>query len=210
MLLTALGVYAARTLNGLSNAEAVEIRKYLTRSERLLSAHRLLTSAAGAVHDYLLDRDPSALPAHCEGARRSWVQAMQAFDAYKEVAAQDALGLTDALDSQLSRYWTIADAALELEGEQRRDAQIHPLHHELIPMRDGLFLTVNEIGSRDRGELESEIARTARVVRGSEHRLWVVVAVASLLALLIAAATFRHLIGLERTTVPSDPIATVS
>lgn len=200
-LLAVLGVYAAHTLNQLNIAEASEVDEYLHRHEHLSSARRSLTSATGAVHDYLLDSDTSAAPAHREQARRSWSEAVRALDAYKEVAASDASLLTDALDSQLSRYWKRADSVLEQDRDQHPDPETRSLLRELIPMRDDLFLTVDELGSRDRAELESLIVRTTEVVRRSEQRLWIAIVVTTLLALSVAAVTFRHLMGLERIAV---------
>jgi hypothetical protein len=54
-LLLALGVYAAGSLSSVSRAGTLTTREYFQQSERLESVHLLLSSAASAIRDYLLD-----------------------------------------------------------------------------------------------------------------------------------------------------------
>ncbi len=197
VLLVVVGVYSVRAFGELSSAEGVEVNEFLRRSELMENVQSLLTSATGTVTTYLLNRNASVTPADREQLSRSWSQTVQGFEAYKQVAAPGALGLTDAFDSQLARYRERVDAALERERDQRLDAESRSTLLELIPMRNELFLTIDEIRSRDRAELESRTLRNVQGVRGSERRLWIVIAGTSLLALLIAAATFIHLMSLE-------------
>src|ERR1035441_6243647 len=96
-LLLALGVYAARSLSSVSRAGMSTTREYFQQSERLERVHLLLSSAAGAVRDYLLDSDSLALPKHREEARRSWSQAIKAIEDYKGVATLERRLLTDQL-----------------------------------------------------------------------------------------------------------------
>src|ERR1022692_2326645 len=81
-LLLALGVYAAGSLSNVSRAGTLTTREYFQQSERLESVHLLLSSAASAVRDYLLDPDSLALSRHREQARVSWAQAMKAIQAF--------------------------------------------------------------------------------------------------------------------------------
>ena len=85
-LLLALGVYAAGSLSSVSRAGTLTTREYFQQSERLESVHLLLSSAASAIRDYLLDPDSLALSRHRERARVSWTQAMKAIQAYEGVA----------------------------------------------------------------------------------------------------------------------------
>lgn len=197
-LLVFLGVYSVRAFGELSSAEGRAVNEFLQRSELMQNVQNLLTSAADEVADYLLDGDASPTPADRERLNRSWSQTTQAFEAYRRAAAPRALSLTDAFDSQLSQYREKVDAALELEGDPSRDAELHALLLELIPMRNELFLTVDEIRSRNRAELESQTLSNVEAVRRSERRLGIVIACVSLLALLVAAATFIRLMNLER------------
>ena len=197
-LLLALGVYAARSLSSVSRAGTLTTREYFLQSERLESAHLLLSSAASAIRDYLLDPDPLALPRHREQARVSWSQAIQAIQDYEAVATSERRLLTAQLDAQVSDYWAIADPSLELTGPQRTEAGVNLLIGQLVPLRDRCLATINEIGARDRADLRSAAANTATAARNAERRLWAVIALIVLLSLLVAGTTVRYLARLEK------------
>ena len=108
-LLLALGVYAAQALSSVSRAGTLTTREYFIQSERLESAHLLLSSAASAIRDYLLDPDLLVLPRYREQARVSWSQAIKAIQDYEAVATSERRLLTAQLDVQVSDYWAIAD-----------------------------------------------------------------------------------------------------
>lgn len=196
-LLLALGLYAARSLSSVSRAGTLTAREYFQQSERLERVHLLLSSAAGAVRDYLLDSDFPALPRHREEARRSWSQAIKAIEDYKGVATLERRLLTDQLDAQVSDYWAIADRSLEMTGRQRSEAGVNLLVGQLVPLREKCLATISEIGARDRADLRSAAASTAQVARGAERRLWAVIVLIVLLSLLVAGTTVRYLMRLE-------------
>ena len=196
-LLLALGLYAARSLSSVSRAGTLTAREYFQQSERLERVHRLLSSAAGAVRDYLLDSDSLALPRHREEARRSWSQAIRAIEDYKGVATLERRILADQLDAQVSDYWAIADRSLEMTGHQRSEAGVNLLVGQLVPLREKCLATISEIGARDRADLRSAAASTAQLARGAERRLWAVIVLIVLLSLLVAGITFRYLMRLE-------------
>jgi signal transduction histidine kinase len=196
-LLLALGLYAARSLSSVSRAGTLTAREYFQQSERLERVHRLLSSAAGAVRDYLLDSDSLALPRHREEARRSWSQAIKAIEDYKGVATLERRNLADQLDAQVSDYWAIADRSLEMTGHQRSEAGVNLLVGQLVPLREKCLATISEIGARDRADLRSAAASTAQLARGAERRLWAVMVLIVLLSLLVAGITFRYLMRLE-------------
>ena len=196
-LLLALGLYAARSLSSVSRAGTLTAREYFRQSERLEGVHLLLSSAAGAVRDYLLDSDSLALPRHREEARRSWSQAIKAIEVYKGVATSERRPLTDQLDAEVSGYWAIADRSLGLTGHQRSEAGVNLLVGQLVPLREKCLATISEIGARDRADLRSAAASTARTAHAAENRLWAVIALIVLLSLLVAGTTVRHLMRLE-------------
>ena len=196
-LLLALGLYAARSLSSVSRAGTLTAREYFQQSERLERVHLLLSSAAGAVRDYLLDSDFLALPRHREEARRSWSQAIKAIEDYKGVATLERRLLTDQLDAQVSDYWAIADRSLEMTGRQRSEAGVNLLVGQLVPFREKCLATISEIGARDRADLRSAAASTAQFARGAESRLWAVIVLMVLLSLLVAGTTIRYLMRLE-------------
>ena len=196
-LLLALGLYAARSLSSVSRAGTLTAREYFQQSERLERVHLLLSSAAGAVRDYLLDSDFPALPRHREEARRSWSQAIKAIEDYKGVATLERRLLTDQLDAQVSDYWAIADRSLEMTGRQRSEAGVNLLVGQLVPLREKCLATISEIGARDRADLRSAAASTAQLARGAERRLWAVIVLIVLLSLLVAGTTVRYLMRLE-------------
>jgi signal transduction histidine kinase len=196
-LLLALGLYAARSLSSVSRAGTLTAREYFQQSERLERVHLLLSSAAGAVRDYLLDSDFLALPRHREEARRSWSQAIKAIEDYKGVATLERRLLTDQLDAQVSDYWAIADRSLEMTGRQRSEAGVNLLVGQLVPLREKCLATISEIGARDRADLRSAAASTAQFARGAESRLWAVIVLMVLLSLLVAGTTIRYLMRLE-------------
>lgn len=196
-LLVGLGLYAARSLDQLSRSELSTAREYLLRTERLQNAQRSLSSASGSVRDYLLDPKEAALLGHRERARRSWTEAMTFIREYEKSGA-DRRKLTDVLDSQLSRYWTAADAALRLEGNRREEDGANLLLRNLIPMRDEFLETVFEIGSRDQAQIMTEAEKTQKLARSEEDGLWIAIGTASLLAFAVAVVTFTHLMKLEQ------------
>jgi signal transduction histidine kinase len=200
-LLLALGVYAARSLSNVSRAGTLTTREYFQQGERLESVRLLLSSAASAVRDYLLDPDSLALPRHREQARRSWLQAMKAIEDYKRVATLARRPLTDQLDAQVSGYWAIAERSLEITGHQRSEAGVNLLIGQLVPLRDTFLETINEIGARDRVDLRSAAAGTARFVQGAETRLWTAIALTVFLSLLVAGTTVVYLVRLENTAL---------
>ena len=197
-LLLVLGLYAARSLSNVSRAGTLTAREYFQQSERLERVHLLLSAAAGAVRDYLLDSDSSALPGHREEARRSWAQALRAVEDYKAVATLKRRPLTDQLEAQVSGYWAIADGSLELTGHQRSETGAKLLIGQLVPLRELFLATISEIGTRDRADLRSAAASTARFAQGAERRLWAAIAATVLLSLLVAGTTVRYLMRLER------------
>jgi signal transduction histidine kinase len=176
-------------------------REYFQQGERLESVRLLLSSAASAVRDYLLDPDSLALPRHREQARRSWLQAMKAIEDYKRVATLARRPLTDQLDAQVSGYWAIAERSLEITGHQRSEAGVNLLIGQLVPLRDTFLETINEIGARDRVDLRSAAAGTARFVQGAETRLWTAIALTVFLSLLVAGTTVVYLVRLENTAL---------
>ena len=196
-LLLALGLYAARSLSSVSRAGTLTAREYFQQSERLERVHLLLSSAAGAVRDYLLDSDSLALPRHREEARRSWSQAIKAIEEYKGVATWERRLLTDQLDAQVSDYWAIADRSLETTGRQRSKAGVNLLVGQLVPLREKFLATISEIGARDRADLRSAAASTAQLARGAERRLWAAIVLIVLFSLLVAGTTVRYLMRLE-------------
>lgn len=200
-LLLALGVYAAGSLSSVSRAGTLTTREYFQQSERLESVHLLLSSAASAIRDYLLDPDSLALPRHREQARASWSRAMKAIEDYEGVATSQRRLLTGQLDAQASDYWAIADRSLEMTGHQRTEAGVNLLIGQLVPLRDKYLATINEIGASDRADLRSAAARTSRFVQGAERRLWAVIALIVLLSLLVAGATVRYLMRLEKISL---------
>jgi signal transduction histidine kinase len=200
-LLLALGVYAARSLSSVSRAGTVTTREYFQQGERLESVRRLLSSAASAIRDYLLDPDSLALPVHREQARRSWLEAMKAIEDYKGVATPERRPLTDRLDAQVSGYWAIADRSLEMTGHQRTEAGVNLLIDQLVPLRDTFLETIDAIGARDRADLRSAAASSARFVQGAERRLWTAIALTVFLSLLVAGATVLYLVRLENTAL---------
>jgi signal transduction histidine kinase len=196
-LLLALGVYAARSLSSVSQAGTLTTRAYFQQGERLENVRGQLSAAASAVRDYLLDPDSLALPRYREQARRSWLQTMEAIAAYKGVATLERRPLTDQLDAQASGYWAIADRSLEITGHQRMDVGVNLLIGQLVPLRDTILETINEIGARDRADLRSAAASTAQFVQRTERRLWAAIALTMLLSLLVAATTVLYLVRLE-------------
>src|ERR1035438_3043696 len=192
-LLLALGVYSAGSLSNVSRAGTLTTREYFQQSERLENVHLLLSSAASAIRDYLLDPDSLALSRHREQARASWAQAMKAMQTYEGVAASQRHLLTGQLDSQVTDYWAIADRSLEMTGRQRTDTGVNLLISQLVPLRDRYLATINEIAASDRADLRSAAANTSRFVKGAERRLWAVIALIVLLSLLVAGATVRYL-----------------
>lgn len=196
-LLLGLGLHAARSLKQLSRSELSAAREYLLRTERLQNAQRFLTSSSGSVRDYILDPNEATLLRHRERARRSWSEAMTFIREYEKIGA-DRRELTDILDSQLSRYWAAADAALRLEDNRRVEAGTNLLLRNLNPMRDEFLATVTEISSRDRAQIMAEAERTQMLVRSRENSLWIAIGTASILALAVAVVTFTHLMKLER------------
>ncbi len=196
-LLFALGVYAARSLSSVSQAGTLATREYFRQGERLENVRGQLSAAASAVRDYLLDPDSLALPRHREQARLSWLQAMKAIEDYKGVATLERRPLTDQLDAQASRYWAIADRSLEITGHQRMDVGVNLLIGQLVPLRDTILETINEMGARDRADLRSAAASTAQFVQHTERSLWAAIALTVLLSLLVAATTVLYLVRLE-------------
>jgi signal transduction histidine kinase len=197
-LLLALGLYAARSLSNVSRAGTLTAREYFQQSERLERVHALLSSAAGAVRDYLLDSDAAAVAGHREEARRSWAAALEAIEDYRKVAAPERRrSLTGQLDSQVSDYWAVASRSLELTGPQRSEAAAGLLIGQLVPLREKVIATLSQIGVRDRADLRASAARTARFVRGAERRLWGAIAIIVLLSLTVAGTTVRYLMRLE-------------
>jgi signal transduction histidine kinase len=200
-LLLALGVYAARSLSSVSRAGMSTTREYFQQSERLERVHLLLSSAAGAVRDYLLDSDSLALPGHREQARRSWAQAIQAIGDYMAVASLERRPLTDRLDAQILGYWAVASRSLEMTGRQRSEAGANLLIGQLVPLREQFLATISEIGTHDRADLRSAAASTARFVQDAERRLWVAIALTVLLSLLVAGTTVLYLARLENAAL---------
>jgi signal transduction histidine kinase len=196
-LLLALGVYAARSLSSVSRAGMSTTREYFQQSERLERVHLLLSSAAGAVRDYLLDSDSLALPGHRERARRSWAQAIKAIGDYRAVASLERRPLTDRLDAQILGYWAVASRSLEMTGRQRSEDGVKLLIGQLVPLREQFLATISEIGTRDRVDLRSAAASTARFVQDAERRLWAAIALTVFLSLLVAGTTVLYLARLE-------------
>jgi len=207
-LLLALGVYAARSLSSVSRAGTLTTRQYFQQGERLQNVRRLLSAAASAVRDYLLDPNPATLSTHREQARRSWSQAINAIEDYKRVAAPERRPLTDQLNAQVSKYWAIADRTVEITGDLRSQAGVNLLIGQLVPLRDTFLETINEIGARDRADLRSAAAGTALFVEAAERRLWAAIAVTVFLSLLVAGTTILYLVRLE-TTASAQYEATV-
>jgi signal transduction histidine kinase len=200
-LLLALGVYAAGSLSSVSRAGTLTTHAYFQQSERLEKVHLLLSSAASAIRDYLLDPDSLALPRHREQARVSWSQAMKAIQDYEGVATSQRRLLTSQLNAQVSRYWAIADRSLEMTGRQRTEVGVNLLIGQLVPLRDRYLATISEIGAGDRADLRSAAASTSRFVQDAERRLWTVIALIVLLSLLVAGATVRYLMRLENISM---------
>src|ERR1039457_3919282 len=200
-LLLALGVYAARSLSSVSRAGTLTTREYFQQSERLESVHLLLSSAASAIRDYLLDPDSVALSRHREQARVSWTQAMKAIQDYEGVATSQRRLLTGQLDAQVSDYWAIAGPSLEMTGRQRTESGATLLIGQLVPLRDKYLATIYEIGAGDRTDLRSAAARTSRFAQSTDRRLWAVIALIVLLSLLVAGATVRYLMRMEQISL---------
>src|ERR1039458_536942 len=200
-LLLALGVYAARSLSSVSRAGMSTTREYFQQSERLERVHLLLSSAAGAVRDYLLDSDSLALPGHREQARRSWAQAIKAIGDYRAVATLERRPLTDRLDAQILGYWAVASRSLEMTGRQRSEAGVNLLIGQLVPLREQFLATISEIGTHDRADLRSAAASTAQFVQDAERRLWAAIALTVLLSLLVAGTTVLYLARLENAAL---------
>ena len=200
-LLLALGVYAARSLSSVSRAGMSTTREYFQQSERLERVHLLLSSAAGAVRDYLLDSDSLALPGHREQARRSWAQAIKAIGDYRAVASSERRPLTDRLDAQVLGYWAVASRSLEMTGRQRSEAGVNLLIGQLVPLREQFLATISEIGTHDRADLRSAAASTARFVQDAERRLWAAITLTVLLSLLVAGTTVLYLARLENAAL---------
>jgi signal transduction histidine kinase len=200
-LLLALGVYAARSLSSVSRAGVLTTREYFQQSARLERVHLLLSTAAGAVRDYLLDSDSSALPRYRELARVSWSQAVQAIKDYEELVPSARRPLMDQLDAQVSDYWAIAAQSLELTGRQRSQAGGNLLIGQLVPLREKCLATISEIGARDRADLRSAAASNARFVQSAEQRLWAAIALTVILSLLVAGTTVIYLTRLESTAL---------
>src|SRR5579862_6548461 len=196
-LLLVLGVYASSSLSSVSEAGTLTTRAYFQQGERLENVRGQLSAAASAVRDYLLDPDSFALPRHREQARRSWLQTMEAIEVYKGVATLERRPLTDQLDAQASKYSAVADRSLEITGRQRMDAGVNLLIGQLVPLRDTTLETVNEIAARDRADLRSAAASTARFVQRTERRLWAAIALTVFLSLLVAVTTVLYLVRLE-------------
>ncbi len=200
-LLLGLGVYAAGSLSSVSRAGTLTAREYFRQSERLESVHLLLSSTSGDIRDYLLDSDPKSLPRHREEARRSWSQAMKAIEDYKGVATSERRPLTDQLGAQVAAYWAIADRSLEMTGRERSAAGANLLLGQLVPLREKCLATISEIGSRDRADLRSSAASTARFVESAERRLWTAIGLTVFLSLLVAGTTVLYLARLENTAL---------
>ena len=200
-LLLALGVYAARSLSSVNRAGMLTTREYFQQSERLERVHLLLSFAAGAVRDYLLDSDSLALPGHREQARRSWAQAIKAIGDYRAVASLERRPLTDRLDAEILGYWAVASRSLEMTGRQRSEAGVNLLIGQLVPLREQFLATISEIGARDRVDLRSAAASTARFVQDAERRLWAAIALTVLLSLLVAGTTVLYLARLENAAL---------
>ncbi|HEY2014992.1 MAG TPA: sensor histidine kinase [Bryobacteraceae bacterium] len=197
VLLVALGLYAARSLASVTRAGTLNARQYFQQSERLDRVHLQLSAATGAVRDYLLESDPTKLSTHREEARRSWSQAVQSIEDYRGVAFAERRPLIDRLASEVASYWAVADHGLGMTGFQRSDAGVSLLIG-LVPLREQFLATIAEIGARDRVDLRSAAASTARFAQAAEKRLWGAVALTVMLSLLVAGTTVRYLMRLEK------------
>ena len=196
-LLVVMGVYAAGSLLSVSRAGTLTTRDYLEQSQRLETVHRVLSAASGAVRDYLLDSNPTAVEKHRDSARQSWQKAMQAINEYKRVAALSRRRLIDQLDSQVSDYWRVAELSIEVTGKRRLSEGVSLQMTQLVPLREKYLSTISEIGAADGADLRAGAANTARFARGVEKRLWSAIGVTVLLSLLVAGATVRYLVRLE-------------
>jgi signal transduction histidine kinase len=88
-----------------------------------------------------------------------------------------------------------------MTGRQRSEAGVNLLIGQLVPLREQFLATISEIGARDRVDLRSAAASTARFVQGAERRLWAAIALTVLLSLLVAGTTVLYLARLENAAL---------
>jgi signal transduction histidine kinase len=197
-LLVGLGVYAVRSLSAVSIASSSTTREYFRQAERLEIAQNVMSAAASAVRDYLLDPDISSLARHRDRAKVLMSQERTAIEDYAGVASQERNSLVGRLRAEVSNFQAAANGALRLSGGDRSASGVNLHLNRLVPLRDQALSTIGEIATRDRSDLRSAAAQTGQFVQAAERRLWTVIVLTVLLALLVAGTTVVHLMRLQR------------
>ncbi|MCC6263599.1 MAG: sensor histidine kinase [Bryobacterales bacterium] len=200
LLVAAIGIYAARTVERLSNDEVAEVARQSLRRNLLKQADESLTAATTAVRDCLMGLDESAAEPHRKQARQAWQDAENAIAKYRE-AAGDHAALTGRLTNELTLYWALAETTIQLDQKSRRTAATTVFVDQLVPLRDQFLNTLEELQRLEWQDLRSVAEQSDAIAGKARRRMWAGVGGACLLAALIVAFSFWHLKSLETSAI---------
>lgn len=200
-LLLTLGVYASRSLSGVSRAGTSATQEYFQRSELTQDINTLLWEATNNVRDYILDPDSTGLSGYQKQARNAWALARKGIEDYRRQADADSRPLADRLAQDSHHYWELAEQGLRLTGHRRSQQGLDLAIGKLEPARERVLSTIAEIGAHDRANLRTEAAGSAKFAESAERRLGATVGVIVVLALLVAGTTMFYQTRLEDTAV---------
>jgi signal transduction histidine kinase len=199
-LLALTGLDAVSVLSQIRTRNAAIRREFLERSRGLEQIRAMLYLSGTYARDYLLEPDPvmaAGFRARVDETRRQIDARLAAYGALVRPEEREPFR---NLQREVGAYWQSLAPVLSWDAARRRAEGYAFLRDEVSPRRSGMLSLADRISAVNQTQLEAADQRLAGLFLSFRDRLGLTLAATLGLGLLVAAASMRHILRLERRT----------
>jgi signal transduction histidine kinase len=199
-LLAFTGLDAVSVLSQIRSRNAAIRREFLERSRGLEQIRAMLYLSGTYARDYLLEPDPAmaaGFRARVDDTRR---QIDGRLAAYGSLVRPEEREPFRNLQREVGAYWQSLAPVLNWDAARRRAEGYAFLRDEVSPRRSGMLSLADRISAVNETQLVAADQRLAGLFLSFRDRLGLTLAATLGLGMLLAAASMRHILRLERRT----------
>jgi signal transduction histidine kinase len=200
LLLVVSGVDALQVLTQMRSDNEDIRREFLLRTKRLEEIRSAVYLSGTYVRDYLLEPDATVAERHRDSLNAIRTKIESELRSYETLLRPEQRGPFDALRRELEAYWRSVDPVLTWDAERRRQQGYAFLRDQVFPRRMSMLNIADRVARVNEEELAAGEARVNTLYSRFRNRLLGVLAVTVALGFLLAAATIRLILKLERQT----------
>lgn len=199
-LLAFSGLDAMQVLSQIQLRNEEIRREYVERSRKLEQIRSAVYLSGTYVRDYLLEPNPRDAEKHRASLNETRKEIDAELRSYEKLFHPGEEEPLHVLEQELAAYWRSLEPVFIWTPEQRREQGYAFLRDEVFPRRMSMLSIADRVADVNERQLNLGDRRLSDLFLGFRNRLLITLAVTLGLGLLLAAASVRHTLGLERET----------